>query len=123
MAKAVAKSEARGSSTGRLGHWAFLIGLILAVIVGIFSLGSYQTIAILVVFLLGIIVGLLNITAGEVGPFLTSGAVLVIVSFMGSQVVSEAAPWLAGIMNSILTLFVPATIIVALKSVFSLARD
>lgn len=128
MAKAMQKSESgKGSQGAKIGHWAFLIGLILAVIVGIFSLGQYQAIALVVVFLLGIIVGLLNITASEVSAFLTSGAILVIVSYLGGQVISQAAadslPWLVGILNSILTLFVPATIIVALKAVFALAKD
>ena len=132
MPKAATKSESsRGGSTSRIGHYAFLVGLILAVIMGLFvnSLGNWQAVALLIVFLLGIVVGLFNITASEVGPFLTSGTVLVLVSYLGSQVLTSAAEasviatYLVNILSSVETLFVPATIIVALKAVFALAKD
>ena len=69
--------------------------------------------------------GLLNISSDEVSGFLTSGAVLVLVSFLGVQVgVFEGSATVIGnVLTGILTLFVPATIIVALKSVFVLARS
>ena len=90
-----------------------------AVIFGLMGDLSQTLIYILVV--LGLIVGLLNITGDEVSSFLMSGTVLVIVSTLGQSVVSSV-----GIFNTTLqaltVLFVPATIIVALKHVFSLAR-
>lgn len=103
-----------------LGSWSFLIGVILAVILG--AIGSInQTIAIVLV-ILGLIVGLLNITDAEVTPFLLAGAVLVIVAALGSTVLG-IIPVVARILNAILILFVPATVLVALKSVFSLAKN
>lgn len=109
---------------GLIGGWSFLVGLVLAVILGLGLGGSYQGTLIWVVFLLGVVVGLLNITATEVGPFLTGGTVLVLVSFLGVQVgtFEGVAPVISNILKGILALFVPATIIVALKSVFVLAR-
>ncbi len=110
-----------------LGSWSFLIGLILAVILGLgLSFAeAYQATLIWIVFLLGIVVGLLNITSGEVSPFLTSGTVLVLVSFLGVQVgvFDGVAPVISSVLKGILTLFVPATVIVALKAVFGLARN
>ena len=107
-----------------LGSWSFLVGLILAILLGLGFTGMYQTEVLWAVFLLGIVVGLLNITAKEVTPFLVSGAVLVLVSSLGVQVgvFDAVAPIVANILRGILTLFVPATIIVALRSVFVLAR-
>ena len=107
-----------------LGSWSFLVGLILAILLGLGFTGMYQTQVLWAVFLLGIVVGLLNITAKEVTPFLVSGAVLVLVSSLGVQVgvFDAVAPVVANILRGILTLFVPATIIVALRSVFVLAR-
>lgn len=103
-----------------IGSWSFLIGVILAVILG--SLGAItQTIATALV-ILGLIVGLLNITDKEAGPFLMAGTVLVIVSALGSNAL-QIIPVVEGILNAILMLFVPATGIVALKSVFSLAKN
>lgn len=101
-----------------LGSWAFLIGVILAVIFGLFDL-NIVVMAVLVV--LGVIIGLLNIADTEVQPFLLAGAVLVIVSALGASVLS-IIPVVGNILTALLALFVPATVIVALKSVFALSR-
>jgi len=108
-----------------LGSWSFLVGIILAVVLGLGFVPAYQNTLVWVVFLLGIVVGLLNIAAKEVGAFLTGGTVLVLVSFLGVQVGifdSAALAPIANILKGILTLFVPATIIVALRSVFIMAE-
>ena len=113
------------SAANLLGSWSFLIGLILAVLLGLGFSGTYQAIMIWVVFVIGIVVGLLNITANEVNKFLTAGTVLVLVSFLGVTVgiFEGVAPIIGSVLKGILTLFVPATMIVALKSVFIMARD
>ena len=108
-----------------LGKWSFLVGFVLAVLLGLGFTGSYASVMLWVVFLLGIVVGLLNITSSEVSGFLTSGTVLVLVSFLGIQVgvFEGVAPVIANVLRGILTLFVPATLIVALKSVWEVARN
>tara|TARA_Y100000034_G_C6861267_1_gene391997 strand:- start:224 stop:595 length:372 start_codon:yes stop_codon:yes gene_type:complete len=108
-----------------LGSWSFLVGVILAVLLGLGFTGEYQATMLWVVFLLGVVVGLLNIGAREVSAFLTTGTVLVLVSFLGIQVgvFEGVAPVISNVLRGILTLFVPATIIVALKAVFVLARN
>ncbi len=123
MAKAKAAMPAK--STGRsvvLGSWSFLIGLVLAVLLGLGLGGAYSGTLVWVVFLLGIVVGLLNVTHDEVAGFLTSGAILVLVSYLGAGMVQGVSPMLANLLTGVLTLFTPATMIVALKSVFQLAR-
>jgi len=102
-----------------IGSWAFLIGVILAIILGLIGeISSSMTILLVVI---GLIVGLLNIGDEEVHPFLMSGVVLIIASTFGQQVVSEIS-FLANILDALLAVFMPATIIVALKNVFTLAR-
>ena len=115
------KKITRGNNV--LGSWSFLIGVVLAIILGLGFSGPYQTTMLWIVFLLGIIVGLLNIQLDEVNSFLTSGTILVLVSFLGIQVgVFEAvAPIISNMLTGILTLLVPAVIIVALKAVFLFA--
>ena len=110
---------------GMLGSWSFLVGLLLAVLLGVGLTGPYAAQMVWAVFLLGIVVGLLNITSQEASAFLTSGTVLVLVSFLGVEVgvFDTVAPVLASILKGILTLFVPATIVVAVRAVFGLARD
>ena len=102
-----------------------ILEIIIAVLLGLGFTPQYQGTMLWIVFLLGIVVGLLNITHDEVGAFLTSGTILVLVSFLGVQVgvFSGVAPAISNVLKGILTLFVPATIIVALKSVFVLARN
>lgn len=114
----------KGRAANLIGSWSFLIGLVLAVLLGVGFTGSYASTMVWLVFLLGIIVGLLNITVAEASGFLTSGTVLVLVSFLGAQegVFDGVAPLITNVLRSILALFVPATIIVALRAVFGLAR-
>ena len=103
-----------------LGSWAFLIGVILAVVLAL--IGTALTgAAAYVLVIAGIIVGLLNIADEETTPFLLAGAVLIIASALGQGVV-DVIPLFRNILNALLLLFVPATIIVAIRHVFSLAR-
>ncbi len=99
-----------------LGGWAFLIGVILAIIFGFVAAGEWLTWTLVI---LGIIIGLLNIADKEVKPFLWAGAVLVIVSALGGNVFTG---WLKTILDNMLLLFVPATIVVALRSVMGIAK-
>ncbi len=123
----MAKRKKRSSSSfpkHLIGSWSFLVGVVLAVLLGLGYKSSFSGAMVWIVFLVGVIVGLLNVTHDEAAAFLTSGTILVLVSFLGVEigVFKFLAPEIAGILKSILILFVPATIIVALKSVFSLAR-
>ncbi|MFH1290704.1 MAG: hypothetical protein ABIH92_04830 [Nanoarchaeota archaeon] len=102
-----------------LGSWAFLIGVILALVFGL--IGNLSPGVTYVLVVLGIVVGLLNIGGDEVHPFLISGAVLVIVSTLGQGVV-QLVPIFYVTLQAMTMLFVPATIVVALKHVFGLAR-
>ena len=109
-----------------LGAWAFLIGVILALIVGAVTKGSLNAMMGLVLVVIGLIVGILNVTGREIQPFMMAGTVLVLVSYLGGNVVKDVAglgPYLGGALYATLVLFTPATIVVALKSVFVLAKD
>jgi len=108
-----------------IGTWAFLIGVILAVVIGLFSLqfGATTNKVILgALVILGIIVGLLNIGIKDSSNFLLAAIGLVIVSYIG-QGILIIIPQIGGILNALLVLFVPATIIVALRTIFEIAKD
>ena len=105
--------------TGKLGAWAFLVGIILAVVFAFVTYGTWLPWTLVVI---GLVVGLLNITETEVSPFLMAGTILVIVAAFGADVMGTIM-YLQNILNNIMMLFVPATIIVALKSVFTMARN
>lgn len=102
-----------------IGSWAFLIGVIIAVIVGL--LGSVGTTMGWVLVILGLIVGILNITEKEVQSFLLAGTVLVILASFGQNVFNAVSP-LDTVLSALLFMFVPSTVIVALKYVFTLAK-
>ena len=116
-----------GKSGGNLvGAWAFLIGVLLAIVVGI-VVGFYPSSTLYnyvpsILVVLGIVVGLLNVSTKESSKFLLSALALVIVSVMGYSLIADAIPRLAEILKFMLIMFVPATIIVALKSIFDIAK-
>jgi len=112
-----------------IGAWAFLIGIVLAVAVGIFTRTKTDPLILGVLALLGLIVGFF-VSEKDVQTFLFASVSLVIVSFAGIQgLVLDAAirgvaigKIVASILGALLVLFVPATVIVAIKTVFSLAK-
>jgi hypothetical protein len=111
---------AKRTSGNVIGSWAFLAGVILAVIFGLFDVLTQEVLIILVV--IGLIVGFLNIADEETQPFLFSGLALIIASALGGQTVAGIVPLLENILFALLVIFVPATIVVAIRNVFSLAR-
>lgn len=114
---------AKSEMLGKIGRAAFLVGVLLALIFGFLSGGSWLA-GFLV--LIGIIVGFLNISEKEVGAFLTAGTVLVLMGYFGGQTLTTVAyvgAFLQNVFSNIVLLFVPATIVVAVKSVYALAKD
>ncbi|MFA7708199.1 MAG: hypothetical protein WCX73_04570 [Candidatus Pacearchaeota archaeon] len=108
-----------------IGAWAFLIGLVIAVTIGIFStqmIGSVQEIVLWSLVLLGVIVGLFNVTQKESLGFLFTTLVLVIVSYFGREILM-IIPTLGSILGALLVFLVPTLIIVSLKSVFEMAKN
>ena len=108
-----------------VGKWAFFIGMLLAVILGLFgsALGTgLSETGILVLAIIGLIVGLFNVADKEVTPFLMSGVVLIIASALGGSIMGDI-PYVGSVLDALLAVFVPATVIVAVKNVFSLARN
>lgn len=111
---------AKASLGDVVGGWAFLIGVLLAVVVGLFpNVGTPGVMMVLAI--VGLIVGFLNVGDKEVTPFLFSGLVLVLISSAGIGLMADI-PFVSGILTALLTIFVPATVVVAVKNVLSLAK-
>ena len=123
------------SKENSIGAWAFLIGVVLAFIIGLSatflpipSLVDYSAQIYAILVILGIVIGFMISGGKESQTFLIAGAILVIVSKFGMESISGS---LIGIglgdavtstFSAFLVLFVPATIIVALKTVFSISK-
>src|SRR3989344_8267214 len=118
------------SRENSIAAWAFLIGVILAIIAGIFSRGSTDPSIIMIIIIIGLVVGYF-VAEKNVQTFLFASVATVLASFAGIQgfatnvsltgiAVSgvEIGRLMASILNALLFLCVPATIIVAIKTVF-----
>ena len=118
------------SQENLIGAWAFLGGVVLAVAFGMFSSDSIHPVILSILGILGVIVGF-SVAEKDVQTFLLASVSLVIVSYSGiSGLVFNAAigglgigKYVFTILGALISLFVPATIVVALKTVFSLAKS
>ena len=115
----IIQSAPRVNKGDLIGGWSFLVGLVLAVILG--AMGSVDGFVSTILIILGLIVGFLNVSDKETNQFLLAGITLVIVASFGAGAL-QGLTAVADILHAVLILFVPATIIVALKSVFQIAR-
>lgn len=112
----------------KFGEWAFLIGVIIAVAIGLFSTKLSANVSgwlILLLVLAGLVVGLLNISAKESTSFLVASAALLITSTAGDTLIKipTIGIYMTNIVKQIGVFVTPAAIIVALKSIQSLAKD
>jgi len=106
---------------GKIGHWAFLIGIVLAIIAGFVP--QLQTPRVtLILALLGLVVGFLNITATETQAFLIAATALVIASSAAADIISLGLQ-LSVILGNIVTFVFPAALLVAFVSVWKLASE
>ena len=102
----------------KAGHWAFLIGIALAVIAGVVPGLRIGGVTWALVFL-GLAVGLLNITARETQEFLIAAVALVIASDAAASIGALSA--MLPVLDNIVTFVFPAALIVAFKTVWELA--
>lgn len=129
------KKMALRSKENSVGAWAFLIGVILAIIIGVSSsflpLGSimkYNAQIYAILIILGLVVGFtIRVNGKDAEAFLIAGAIIIIVSKFGMDSVAGSiigvfvGATVSTTFAALLTLFVPATIVVALKRLFSIA--
>jgi len=101
-----------------IGKWAFIIGLVIAVLAGLFFQPGW---AIWVLAILGVIVGLLNVAAEETRGFLLASIALTL-----SASALNSIPLIGTAFSYVLPFVVAfvagATIVVALKELFQTAR-
>ena len=111
----------------RVGNYSFIIGVIIAIVLGIVSLGAATPWLASLLVVLGLIVGFINVTGTETKEFLLVAAVLIIVTSMGGASstlggVQYIGQYLSGIFTQVLAFVVPATVVVALKDIWRLGQ-
>jgi len=111
-----------------LGAIAFFVGMIMAIICGAVPDWRDSGVVVLILVILGIVVGVLNITGKEIIPFLIAAIALVVVGIAGEpfsaldDIIDGLGRALDAIVNLIAVFMVPAAVINAVRVVVELAR-
>ena len=100
-----------------IGHWALIGGLILAVLAGFAVVPQIA----LILFILGLIVGLLNVTETESTSFLVAVIALLLIGVAGLQF-GEVTPVIASILNNFIAFVAAAGLVVAVKQIVAVAK-
>lgn len=110
----------------KVGVYAFMAGLVLAVLIALFSASSPPAWGFWLLAVMGLIVGFMNVSDKEVQMFLiaTIGFMLSL-TVMGTIVDKLFFGWKAvSVFFGLVSVFIaPAALVVALKALFNLARD
>ncbi|HVP16094.1 MAG TPA: hypothetical protein VMT42_01860 [candidate division Zixibacteria bacterium] len=130
----------------KVARWAFtafvIIAIVMGLVVGIManSVGNEitwrsdsnvknaNTYVTLILLILGIVVGLISITAKEVTPFLIAAIALIVASLsnvwspLQNGTLDLLYYWATEILSFIVAFTAPAAVIIAIKSVFAMER-
>lgn len=111
-----------------LGRWAFILGVVIAIIAGLVGgwVVSYMPWVLLVLVILGLVVGFLNLAAKEFNDFLLASIALILVGTIANLVsIDIVVPLLGSVIqamiNNIAAFVAPAALVVSVKAVYSLA--
>jgi len=125
MAETAKKPNSTKKIAGYIGLLAFFAGIILAIVGGIGYQGSGNFVLALVI--MGIIVGVLNITGKEVLPLLIAAIALIVVgnttAFLPlDKIGGEAGTKINEIVAYLATFMAPAAVISAFRAIWAIAR-
>jgi hypothetical protein len=122
------EEQPQPSIMSKVGPWAFIIGLLIAVLTG----GFIKPTAMMVWFLavLGLVVGLLNITESELKTYLLATIAFLVSSSSLTNVVAgipvigvTMVSYMAPIVTNIVIFIAPGAAVVALKALYSISRN
>ncbi len=101
-----------------IGWWAFVVGLVLAVIFGFTDSQSWN--GLLVV--LGLVVGFLNITEKEVVTFLVASIALMSAGSANLSILGGLGSMFSSVLESVVVFVAPAAVVAAVKAVYGTAK-
>ena len=110
---------AKGMDWKKYGPWAFYLGLLLAVVLAFFPYLSWANYLLAV---LGLLVGLLNISPKESTPFLLASLAWM---FAGNYLAGVFAlvPFVPDFLGNVVTFVGPAAAVVALMALYYVTKD
>jgi hypothetical protein len=115
----------RKAHDGKYGQYAFLGGVLIALAIGLFpkAMGGYEDYLMILLTLLGVVVGLLNISARETTEFLIAS-----IAVMGGSGIANLGffgvigQYVQSILTYVAVFVAPAALVVALKAIYALAE-
>lgn len=102
----------------QIGRWAFIVGLILAILAAYVSISNVA----LILFVLGLIAGFLNISEKESHTFLLAVVALILVGVAGVQSLGSVGESIATILTNLMSFLTGAAVVVAVKQVLEAAK-
>lgn len=102
-----------------IGHWSLIGGIVLAIIAGA-GLTQISGLAA-ILFILGLIVGFLNVTETESTPFLVAVIALIVIGVAGLQF-GQLSPAVTAILENFIAFVGAAGLVVSIKQILSAAR-
>jgi hypothetical protein len=106
-----------------IGKWAFIVGLIIAVIAGLIT--GYAITFALVLFVLGLIVGFLNVSEKDSTRFLIAAIALLtggIASLTALSMLGVTIDYITAILTNFIAVISAAALVVAIKVIFETGR-
>jgi len=106
-----------------IGSWSFLIGVVIAILIGLGVGVNLTPVVTSVLVLLGVIVGLLAVGSKEVEPFVKASVLMLLAALVGKDILSTVRLVnLGSVIDALVALMVPAAVIVALKEGFAISK-
>ena len=105
--------------TPAVGRWAFIVGMLIAVLVG---LATDIPGAAAIIFILGLLVGLLNVPEKESMPFLVAVIALLTLGVAGLEI-GVLTPLVSNIITQFVAFVSAAALVVAVKQALTYAKD
>ncbi|HLC47056.1 MAG TPA: hypothetical protein VJI75_04955 [Candidatus Nanoarchaeia archaeon] len=107
-------------SLNMVGKWAFIAGLVLCLLTGVIAVPM----AAVLLFVLGLLVGFLNVTTKETEKFLIAAVALIVIGVANIQALSALGTAISTAVNTILLSFVSfvgaSALVVSVKSIIEM---
>ena len=116
-------SKSKKTELHRIAHYAFFIGLLVAIVAGLFRDLIRPDVLVSTLVLLGFLVGLFNLTAKETLPFLIAAIALMLAGIVNLGLIPGIGLYLRSVLSNIVVFVVPGAILLGLKTIWRLASQ
>jgi len=109
----------------KFGRWAWIIGICLAVVLGVVTTAAQSQVIQAILVILGVIVGIINVRGDEAKDFLFAASALLLASYFGAAAfnLNIFNGSIDAVMSALQFFVAPMTIIVAIKAIYAVAKD